>query len=77
MDYINQDLKNVLEPAMREATPQSKLNVDYEITRQDENILSVVFKGAPNGKAGRTKSVEAQITLCMLDPKFRHDPGIN
>ena len=43
-DYMNQSLSKILD-SYKDTESYSDVKIDYEITRMDENILSVVFKG--------------------------------
>lgn len=44
MDYMNQSLKKITDIYGEEGS-YTDVNIEYEITRMDEDILSVVFKG--------------------------------
>lgn len=64
MDYINQPLGRI---ALSYGSPEAyeNVNIDYEITRMDNDVLSVLFKGTADMKGFRTVDVTQSVNIDM------------
>ncbi|WBW96863.1 hypothetical protein [Oceanirhabdus sp. W0125-5] len=61
-DYINQSLRKIVE-SYENSESYSDVEIDYEITRMDENILSVVFKGTAKMEGIGDVTVQRSVNL--------------
>lgn len=64
MDYMNQSLKKITDIYGEEGS-YTDVNIDYEITRMDEDILSVVFKGTGKMEGIGEVAIKQSINLDM------------
>jgi hypothetical protein len=65
MDYMNQSIKKISESYAKTAD-YTDVQLDYEVKRLDENIVSILFKGT--GKHGGSREINIQKSL-NLDVK--------
>lgn len=65
MDYINQSLKKIADK-YNDNNAYSKLKLDYEVTRMDNRILSVLYKGTAEMKDIGKISIQESVSLDML-----------
>ncbi|PAB58698.1 hypothetical protein [Anaeromicrobium sediminis] len=64
MDYMNQSLKRIADIYGNEDI-YNHVQIDYEITRMDENILSVLFKGTGEIQGHGKINIQQSINLDM------------
>lgn len=64
MDYMNQSLKKIADIYGNEGS-YTDVNIDYEITRMDEDILSVLFKGTGNMEGIGEIKIQQSMNLDM------------
>ena len=64
MDYMNQTLKKNTEKYVQGDTYKD-VNIDYKITKMDNNILSVLFKGTAKISGGKEINIQQSINLDM------------
>jgi uncharacterized protein YceK len=73
MDYMNQSLKRIVETYGKGVTYQD-VSIDYKITKMDQDIISVLFKGTGKISGGREFNIQQSVNLdsktSNSDPSF-------
>lgn len=64
MDYMNQSLKKIIE-IYKDGDTYTDVKIDYEITKMDEKILSVLFKGTGKLMGGKEINIQQSVNLDM------------
>lgn len=64
MDYMNQSLSKILDIYTDKDT-YTDVKIDYEITKMEDKILSVLFKGTGKLKGGREINIQKSVNLDM------------
>lgn len=62
MDYMNQDLRKIVEIYGKGETYQN-ITIDYKITKMNKDILSVLFKGTGKTSNGREINIQKSVNL--------------
>lgn len=62
MDYMNQSLSEILNKYGKKNI-YSDVNIDYEITKMDNKVLSILFKGTANIKGIGKKKIQKSVNL--------------
>jgi hypothetical protein len=62
MDYMNQDLRKIVDIYGKGETYQN-ITIDYKITKMNKDILSVLFKGTGKTSNGREINIQKSVNL--------------
>jgi hypothetical protein len=62
MDYMNQDLRKIVDIYGKGETYQN-ITIDYKITKMNKDILSVLFKGTGKTSDGREINIQKSVIL--------------